>query len=521
MNFNTLYTDFWELIAQYLDSDDLFNFSLVCKQVNHACKRPTIMHKISYPMKYPWRLTAEQRNVVQQMEKSPKRFKLVNGEVGSGKTMVSSSYAIRNYAGPDSDPDAKIVMCGPPNLVEMWWLTLRKYFGIEPAVFHGTNPKYIAKEAFKYPPEEKFIVISYIIFVKNKPDWFRADRDILIIDETHHKISLPHDEFKEIIGLSATTTTKWQGVATGIRQILNTYGVTMDECTFKLDKNVLSRALPPVVYKAYLLDVVDDIKQICKTKININSDGSYDMTRVQTICKILSHPFDVDFRTQFTSGYVIVNRKRFAVPIGNYTKYDETVLTINDAYLDPKTINEALMKSATFNINNNVANYSKYLQVYHIFSAAAIKGEKVVLFDQSVKYLPFLYQFLVNNGVNSYIFSTHYDITGRQRQLRNFKKDSKPAILLSSITMLGEGQNVTEANHVIFLTQCLDPNKYHQAIGRCWRYPQNKVTEVHLLYGTKFDQKVYEHACGVGDIKTNNWSELLHNNVTPRILLNK
>ncbi len=76
---------------------------------------------------------------------------------------------------------------------------------------------------------------------------------------------------------------------------------------------------------------------------------------------------------------------------------------------------------------------------------------------------------------------------------------------MSSIAMLGEGQNITEANHVIFFTQCLDGNKYYQAVGRCWRYPQKKVVKIHLLFGGSFDRRVYEHACEAVDLKTLDW----------------
>ena len=112
-------------------------------------------------------------------------------------------------------------------------------------------------------------------------------------------------------------------------------------------------------------------------------------------------------------------------------------------------------------------------------------------------------------GINSYIFSTHYAVIGRQKQLTKFKEDDNPGVLLSSISMLGEGQNVTEANHVIFLTQCLDQTKYYQAVGRCWRYPQDKTVKIHLLFGGMFDRKVYEHACGATELRTLTWIDLM------------
>ena len=80
---------------------------------------------------------------------------------------------------------------------------------------------------------------------------------------------------------------------------------------------------------------------------------------------------------------------------------------------------------------------------------------------------------------------------------------------MSSIGMLGEGQNITEANHIIFFTQCLDAKKYYQAIGRCRRYPQKKVVNVYLLFVSLFDRKVYEHACGAANMDGLDWYDLL------------
>ena len=109
------------------------------------------------------------------------------------------------------------------------------------------------------------------------------------------------------------------------------------------------------------------------------------------------------------------------------------------------------------------------------------------------------------------MFSTHYSVSSRQNQLIKFKDDPEPGVILSSINMLGEGQNVTEANHIIFFTQTKSKVKYYQAIGRCHRYPQHKPVHIHLLFGSEFDKAIYEHACG-NDIKALDWIGMLNQN---------
>jgi len=507
MNFtmcNELYTDFWELIGRYLSSDDVYSFALTCKGAWKACKRPTLMKRMSFPMLVPYRLTYEQRQTIQQMETNPKqRFKLIHGDVGAGKTLVSISYAIRNYL----HNDAKIVMCGPPSLIKMWWTTLQKYFGVEPLVLHSTDPKYNSKTSW-IDIKEKFILVSYKLLSWN-PNLFSDRHDLLIFDEAHHRANVPFGNFKEVVGLSATTNKK-SGLAGGIRQILSSFDLNIDNCTYVLNKKILSEALLPVQYHSYDLSISTELSMVCKNRIEYTRKGEQDFTSVNEICRYLSHPEIIDLANEFTGGYVTVGRKKFHVDDGNIAKRDAVInkwRTENSDYVG--NITDAINKLATFDIMKFGKNYPKYVQVYHIVKWANSRGEKVVLFDNSVTYLPFLHKFLSEYGINSYIFTTHYDVTGRQRQLEKFKEDTKPGVLLSSIQMLGEGQNAPEGNHVIFFSHSLDHTKYYQGVGRCWRYPQKKTVHVHLIFASRFERIMYEHACGATDLRLYNWLDIL------------
>jgi len=505
MDINNIYTDFWQLLATHLSSDDIYSFSLTCKQANKACRRALIMKKMSYPMLYPFHLTFEQRSLIQNMEKhSDQKFKLIDGEVGAGKTMCSTSYGIRNY----TDPESKIVMCGPPSLILMWWKTLIKYFGVEPAVLHSTNPKYSSKTSWDNKPKEKFILVSYLLLGKHRVDWFDDGNDLLIVDEAHHQVSMNVKCFKEVIGLSATTTKK-SGASRGIRSLSVRLGTNIKTCTYKLSKNIISRKLPPVQYLSYNLKVSDTTNLNCREYIHYNKNGSYDFRYIADIAKRLTHPITEDLKIYHTAGFIMVGRKRFKVPLGNSRTYKnkKKEITKDNPTLSEKQIENEMLKHATFDINILGVNYPKYAQALAIVKWVIARREKVIIFDNSVTFLPFIHKMMVSNKISSYIFSTHYGVTGRQRQLTKFKEDANPCVLLSSVGMLGEGQNVTEANHVIFLTNCLDSNKYYQGIGRCWRYPQKKTVNVHLLFGGSFDRKIYEHACGTTNLKDADWSK--------------
>ncbi len=508
MDINKFYPDFWELLGTHLCSDDLFAFMLTCKAAYRACQRYSLRSKMSYPMSYPWRLTFEQRELVKNLERGTQRFKLIHGDVGSGKTIVSTSYAIRKYI---INPEAKVVMCGPPSLIKMWWSTLQTYFKIEPCVLHGTNTKYQAQKSWTDIPEEKFILISYKLFgLHRNTGWFDSTRDLLIVDEAHHQTSIPFDQFKEVIGLSATTTKK-SGLSQGIRGVLRAFGLKAADCTYGLTKIIIARELPPVEYYPYDLSLNTVKSTELQGMIRYTKKGDYDFTCVSNICKLMSHPAILDLRTEFTAEFIMVGRKSMRVERGYSKGYSDKLNQIRSEHpgLNYREYRNRMLPHATFDILKSGPNYPKYVQAYHIIKLANTNGEKVLLFDMSVTYLPFLHKFLMGCGVNSYLFSTHYNVTSRQRQLTKFKEDKNPGVLMSSIAMLGEGQNVTEANHVIFFTQCLDHTKYYQAVGRCWRYPQKRVVKVHLLFGNRFDRKIYEHACGAIDLKGDDWKGLM------------
>lgn len=504
MNF-ILYVDFWELLGKYLSPDDIYSFSITCKGAWKACKRPELSKKISFPLLMPYRLTYDQRLTIRQMEeKKEQKIKLIIGEVGSGKTLVSISYAIRNY----SQNDAKIVMCGPPSLITMWQSTLKKYFGIEPLVLHSTDPKYNSQTSWETGIKDKFILVSYILLSRHtQSGLFNPDLDLLIYDEAHHSASVPFNQFKEVIGLSATTNKK-SGLARGIRRMISWFNTDIDECTYSLEKNNLSKALLPVQYHVYDLPLSPELSMACKSEVGYTQKGEQDFSIVEKICRYSSHPEILDLQSQFTCGLIMVGRKKFRVEEGCSSAYKEALELFREKNPEGLRYKE-ISKLATFDIMKSGKNYPKYVQVYNIVKWANSRGEKVLLFDNSITYLPFLHKFLSEYGINSYIFTTHYDVTGRQKQLTKFKEDTKPGVLLSSIAMLGEGQNVTEANHVIFFSHSLDHTRYYQAVGRCWRYPQEKPVHIHLIFAGRFERIMYEHACGATDLRSYNWLDIL------------
>ena len=476
-----LYADVWQIIASHLPSDDLYSLSLTCKSAYSACTRPVVRARLSYPLQVPYKLTYDQRSTVKSMLNSYSGFKLVNGDVGSGKTITSIAYAIRQYP----EPNSKIVMVAPPSLIKMWWNTLTKFFGIQPCVLHSINPKYKASESWAKKPEEKFILVSYKLLGSHyNLDWFRKGNHILIIDESHHNNWFRLDDYTEVITLSATATKKGKYNHVS-RHIAYSMGCTIDDNTYELSKKVLGKKLPKISYHAYSGSINKKLQEDIACKFRYTERGNMNLKSVPTTASYISHPMapDITKGVSGNGGCIKVGRKKFKTP-------------------DRGWINN-------LDIEIEGDNYYKYKAVVDIVLWAKKRGEKVLLFDVSTTWLPYLHKYLISKGIKSHIFSTHYGVTARQAQIEKFKKSGD--ILMSSTNMLGEGHNVTEANHVIFFSQMLDANKYHQGIGRCWRYPQEKEIHVFLLFGCLFDRLIYEHACGNKNLETENWKELLAN----------
>jgi SNF2 family DNA or RNA helicase len=499
------YPDIWQHIANFLTGDDLFSMATTCKTAYKIMNRSKIREKISFPLKCPKRLTYDQRETIQQMEKLPINVKLVNGDVGSGKTIVALAYGLRK----DFD---KIILVVPPNLIIMWKETCEKFFGYTPYIIHNTNKKYHygTEREKKNPPDEKIIIISYTIFNTKYLKWLnngsflnkkepKENNNLIIIDEAHHTVHLDGVNFKEVVALSATVNNA-KGVTYGIFNLLRDTGKELSDITFNLENKVITKKLPPIIevqpYKWNLKEPV--IRYILKNKspmhqLSKKSDVLVNnMKDLDFISTTLTHTFLAAADAYFTFSFKI-GKKQFTIN-GNYGQH----------IFDEKKSIEIFNRYV-----NQCVKYKQCLAIAeYLFQNT--KNDKIVIFDRNINYLPLLHKYLIDNGINSYLFTTHYDIQSRQRQLEKFKSDPQPAVLLSSVEMLGEGHNVTEANHIIFLSTHYNQNIYHQAVGRCHRYPQKKPVYIYHLFNGTMDEKIWEHAYGKCDLSRMNWADLLN-----------
>ena len=511
-----VYPDIWQEIARFLESDDLFAVSATCKSAYKAFKRKVIQEKISFPMVNPKRLTYDQRDVIRRMEENPIPVKLVSSAVGSGKSIVSLAYALRKNFD-------RIFLVVPPSLIKMWWETCKEFFGIDPLVLHTCNPKYHWRTDTTplILPDAKVILTSYKIFDRTNYLWLSLTNSVVIIDEAHHQVSLYGKDFKEIVALSATAFRRG-GLSYGIMNLINNNDVEIKDISFTLEQKTIASKLEPIIHLApHKWKISNElVDYIIRNKSPGPKEAENNLRDIGWISEILSHPFIMDMNNMYLGGTLTIGKKKIRIPNGNGSLFWDAEAHFHANYIreeneDPRKYWKALEKEkqkfAEKYLKDAMRKCVKYYQCLSIIEYVKSRGEKVIIFDNNVTYLPFLHKFLLDKGVKSYLFSTHYDVTSRQNQIEKFKKDPDANILISSTAMLGEGHNVTEANHVIFLSSMSDPNKYYQAIGRIARYPQKKKMYVHHLFNSEMDQKIYEYSKGNCNLSYLDWEHALRN----------
>ena len=451
--------DGWRSVFQFLKPDDLYSCSLVCKVMYRAIHVPEIQKKISYPMVQPYKLTYDQRILIKQMEKDKEqKYKRVIGPVGSGKTIVSLCYAIRNYL----ILNGKIYIILPPNLIRMWIKTLKEKFGLEACILHSTCKKYSAKTSWNQKPKEKIIITSaplaWNIHSKDLK-WFSnpKEKHILIIDESHHSYYADRDNFENIIELTATENSdiiddKWK--------------------KYKLSNTIINKKIRKAINVFYKLpigkQVVDYYENGYQDQIQFNCrQQCYILKSENTKLKtLISHPYLANIGVLQTR----IVRKKYSI----------------DGYFGSPVVN-SLEK-----ILQNMEKAPKIHYTYYIVQHCFKKGEKVILFDKNIKYLPLLHLYFQKKNMTSYIFSSFYSGNRRNRMLQQFKDRKVPCILLSSYNIMAEGHNITEANNIIFYSIPSKYKDYSQCIGRCNRYPQNKNVYAYHLHSSIIETQMYQ-----------------------------
>ncbi|KAI9820425.1 MAG: hypothetical protein M1832_003758 [Thelocarpon impressellum] len=139
--------------------------------------------------------------------------------------------------------------------------------------------------------------------------------------------------------------------------------------------------------------------------------------------------------------------------------------------------------------------YGKKLQeVVHLIGAEIPEDEQVLLFVQYDDLMEKVSQALTDNGISN-IALTDRNKKYSSALMSSFQSerghDKKKVLVLNVANESASGANLTNANHIIFLSPFLLGSQYHydasttQAIGRARRYGQKKLVHIYRFLSLK------------------------------------
>lgn len=445
------YVDVVRLIAQHLDLWDLDAFSRTCKLFYRAFRAKPYCNMLSYPFKSKYKLTSDQIECVRtlMMVNVPTPFKVVHGEVGSGKTWVALSYVFRKYHKLLKNEQGAVLIVVPPSLVEQWSRCLRD----------NTSLKVLSnyRSSCFYNKDWEDVMNEYQVFVTSNilshPIQCKLEgrKHIIIHDEAHNKPRCDRFKALEVIGFTASINTfknrkksAWEDIAWKF---------------YELRASQITENLPEVMFAEHPLTgytarqkrlVLQEIAWIYgNQKQLVHVDALNHINRTLTYSRCTEH--DITFRDNFHNNNA--RAKRIYHQGWHTSSLEELVANMNK-----------LPKMTTL--------LQLLIEIKH-------QGEKAIVFDTSSEDISLVWAYLSDAGLRCNLFTTAYSAAERPKVIDRFKKNGD--VLLGSIKMIGEGHNITEANHIFFLRYPKNHEEFMQALGRCHRYPQKKHVYVHLL----------------------------------------
>lgn len=455
--FGGLYKDGWILIFKKLDEVSIISLSHTCKNAYYAVKDHFAKQILCKPFKSQYKLTVEQFRCLYELNTDDEINKRVVADVGSGKTLLALAYIFRKYLlgiggkihlrfpGPNElplsfDPQPpKIIICAPPANIAQWSDAIEKF----------TNEKYIStysgaknytpkwRELYKNPEHRIILTSMYILQNFLKQLHFNRIRYVIIADECHHITFGPGKSNYlrvEILGLTASEE----------RDKSSAWGKT-----FVLESTLLRSQLKPPEFVRYNYTGLTEYQRTAIKQSLHNVKKKITRSEQKRIMQQSMYGELLEYHGSFQ-----VEKKRFI-----FDRSSDVYRT--DVFL------EILMHTP------------KVIALVALAWKIKQKGEKLVVFDTSETGLSLLHLALRSNNIISYPFVTDYNPKERSNLIKKFQKDGD--VILGSIGMLGEGQNITEGNHLVFIGNPNNAEQYKQALGRIRRFPQEKQVYVHII----------------------------------------
>lgn len=125
--------------------------------------------------------------------------------------------------------------------------------------------------------------------------------------------------------------------------------------------------------------------------------------------------------------------------------------------------------------------HAKLLELLHTIRARDATSKSLVFCHTSTG-IPELVRLLKANGLKCRCIHGSMPALQRGNAIRAFQTDPRTTVFVSSIRTAAAGINLTAANHVIFMGPGINRAGHQQAIGRAYRFGQQRPVTVHHMY---------------------------------------
>jgi SNF2 family DNA or RNA helicase len=371
--------------------------------------------------------------------------RLLADDMGLGKTLQAISAASSLIV--EGKIKSVLIVC-PTSLVYNWCFEINKWLpSFSVSQITNTGPGRKQNEAWEVIYNSAHFIVTSYDHVRSLPEVIQREKiDLLIVDEAHKLRKSTSKIHKSIRSINATrfwalTGTPIEKNTNDLINILTLIDKKINRLTLKnLHDVMLSSFTEDYFLRRMKKDVLKDMKGYQETKhfleLNKKQMATYRLYEIE-FCKSSDN-----------------NRLKLFGELKQICDFDTKTLSSSKIDYSLELIEKILSNK-----------------------------EKCVIFSFWLAPLHELKNRLdkIYNKDFSITFDGSLDKQEREKALIKFKTDSNCSVLLCSGKIGGEGINLTEANHIIFINNWWNPSNNRQARDRIVRIGQKRECHIHNL----------------------------------------
>lgn len=444
----------WLSILRYCDIEDLYNCRKVNKLLCKLCDDPEFGSKLRCGLKNEYKLNYIQIRELSGLINKNNRINIICGKYGTSKSIISICFSIYMCK-----HENKIILIVSPQLISVYSNILTKYFDINPKIFHNINPDYNSKiDYINHHKEKVYIISSNLYKIHKESILFNNNNDIYI----HDKLNFNKLEYSKRKDGSLNVYIYDQNDI----YIPNTENISI----IKLNQYNYNYNYNTIIYE---LPITKSAFKVIKYRSN---SKIFNHSKLNCIPEFVSYPF--------TDYNYILNDIKIENKIIKSPSRDGTQSLVS-LFKDTDNKNFLLCLE-----NNN-----KFQKVLNIISDVFTRNEKIVLYDFSDKYLPWMYFLFNKYNIKSYLYTSYQNTSSRQKNIDLFKSNTDSCILVTSYNLLSDNYILYNIKNIIFYSTTLNKSNYSQTLERCIGNKLSNINIYHIHLG-KIDRLIYNYAYG-------------------------